>query len=181
MTNRVIFFFQDTFHFDSPYWSDKRVNNLLEGEKGLNGKETKLPTYWNTPFSKICLGMRIGPNINFIVIHKEANSLHSLIADGQYRATSLGRDTWKSLIGSQGTLQTACGREGFNSGCFAGASKARIGIVANNVQECGGCDSRVGFGTGGSNDDTNTCGNVGPDSSDNGEKNFKAMGYILVQ
>ena len=173
---------QDSFHFDSPYWSDKNVTNLLDGENGFDGNETKLPTYWNTPFSKICLGMRIGQKINFIGIDKEANSLYSLISDGQYRATSLGRDTWKSLIGSQATLQTACSREGFNCGCSVeAASKARIGIVANNQQKCDTCDSKVGFGTGGYTDGNNTCGNVGPYTSGNGHKNFKAMGYILVQ
>ena len=126
--------------------------------------------------------MKIGQQINFIGINKEANSLYSLIADGKYRATSLGRDTWRSLIGSQSTLQTWCSREGFNSGCsVVEASKARIGIVANDQQKCDSCNSRVGFGTGGYKDGNNTCGNVGPVSSDNGDKNFKAMGYILVQ
>ena len=59
--------------------------NLPGGETGFDAQETKLPTYWNTPFSKICLGMKIGQQINFIVINKQANSLYSLIADGQYR------------------------------------------------------------------------------------------------
>ena len=37
--------------------------------------------------------MRIGHQTKFIVINKQANSLFSLIADGKYRATSLGRNT----------------------------------------------------------------------------------------
>ena len=169
---------QDTFHFDSPYWSDKNVTNLLDGKSGFDGNETKLPSYWNTPFSKICLGMKFSQKINFIVIDKEANSLYSLIADGQYRATSLGRDT----IRSQATLQTACSCEGFNCGCSVlEASIARIGIVANNQQKCGTCVSKVGFGTAGYTYGNNTCGNVGRYTSENGSKNFKAMGYILVQ
>ena len=45
--------------------------------------------------------MKIGQQIKFIVINQQANSLYSLISDGQYRKTSLGRDTWKSLIGSK--------------------------------------------------------------------------------
>jgi len=78
------------------------------GEIGCDLQETKLPTYWNTSFSKICLGMKIGQQINFIVINKQANSLCSLIADGQHRVTSLGRDMWKTLIGSQASLQLNC-------------------------------------------------------------------------
>ena len=68
---------------------------------GFDSQETKLPSYWNTSFSKVCLGMRVGYRLNFIVINKRASSLYSLIADGQYRQISLGRDTWRTLIGSE--------------------------------------------------------------------------------
>ena len=126
--------------------------------------------------------MKIGQQINFIVVNKQANSLYSLIADGQYRATSLGRNTWKSLIGSQASLQHNCNKEGFNSvGTPHSYSKVRIGIVGNDGNSCTLPDSRIGFGTGGSPDDSNTCGNVAKHSTDNGEKYIKAMGYILVQ
>ena len=81
----------------------------------FDNHETKLPTYWNTPFSKICLGMKIGHQTRFIVITKHATSLHSLIADGNYRATSLGQNTWKSLLGSFASLQPNCNKEGFNA------------------------------------------------------------------
>ncbi len=126
--------------------------------------------------------MKIGHQINFIVINKQANSLYSLIADGQYRAISLGRNKWKMLIGSQASLQSNCNREGFNAGCSTnGYSNARIGIIGNNQNDCTTCDSRIGFGTRGNADDSNTCGNVACCSPDNGDKNIKAMGYILVQ
>ncbi len=176
--------FQKTFHYNSQYWADRNSYNLLGGKTGFDLQETKLPTYWNTPFSKICLGMKIGHQINFIVINKQANSLYSLIAAGQYRATSLGRNTWKKLIGSQASLQTNCNKEGFNAaGTTNGYAKARIGILGNNEKDCATTDSKIGFGTGGQTDDSNTCGNnaIGGHTSDNGAKNIKAMGYILVQ
>ena len=133
-------------------------------------------------FSKICLGIKIGQQINFVVINKHSNSLYSLIADGSYRATSLGRDTWKSLIGSKASLQLNCNKEGFNVvGGKSSLSKARIGIIGNNENDCFECDSRIGFGTGGNSDDTNTCGNEAAWYADNGDKNIKTMGYILVQ
>ena len=126
--------------------------------------------------------MKIGQQINFIVINKQANSLYSLIADGQYRSTSLGRNTWKTLIGSQASLQHNCNSEGFNAvGTNSYYSKARIGIIGNNENDCNTCDSRIGFGTGGYHDDSNTCGNTATAAPDNGDKNIKAMGYILVQ
>ena len=126
--------------------------------------------------------MKIAQQINFIVINKQARSLHSLIADGQYRNNSLGRHTWKALIGPQASLQANCNREGFNVVCDrSAASKARIGITSNNENDCTSCDSRIGFGTGGYPDDFNTCGNEATYSPDNGYKHIKAMGYILVQ
>ena len=174
---------QKTFHYTSALWSDKNEYNPRGGETGFNTRETKLPTYWNTSFSKICLGMKIGHQNNFIVISKQADSLYSLIADGQYRNTSLGRNTWKTLIGSQGSLQSKCNKDGFNFVSDGNShSKARIGILGNNENNCNSCDSRIGFGTGGHpDDDSNTCGNQATHSPDNGNKHIKAMGYILVQ
>ncbi|XP_074610594.1 putative skeletal organic matrix protein 5 [Acropora palmata] len=175
---------KSTFHFNSHVWTDKYSFNPEGGKTGFDSSETKLPTYCTTPFSKICLGMkRIGQKINFIVIRKNATSLFSLIADGIYRATSLGRDKWKSLIGNDASLQLHCDKEGFNTvGFRTETAKARIGFLGNNQNHCGLCDSRIGFGTGGTPDDSGTCGNEAADRySDNGPKSIKTMGYILVQ
>ena len=125
--------------------------------------------------------MKIGEQISFIVINMKATSLYTLIADGRYRNTSLGRDSWKTLIGSEASLQFDCNKEGFNVMCGESHySKARIGIATNNQNKCDSCDSRIGFGTGGQYDDSNTCGNEASISPDNGDKHIKAMGYILV-
>ena len=123
--------------------------------------------------------MKIGNQTKFIVVNKQANSLYSLIADKKYRATSLGRDTWKKLIGSQASLQLKCNKEGFNA--VGGHSKARIGILGNENNDCKTCDSRIGFGTGGSPDKFNSCGNAATHGGDNGNKFLRAMGYVLVQ
>ena len=172
---------QPTFHFNSKLWSNKVNFNLPGGKTGIDAHETKLPTYWNTPFSKICLGMKIGHQTKFVVLFKQASSLHSLISDGLYRPTTLGRNKWKSLIGSEASLETNCNKEGFNAVCSrSAASKARIGFLGNNENACDSCDSRIGFGTGGYHDDENTCGNEAV-AADNGDKHIKAMGYILVQ
>ena len=178
----LFFLPQSTFHYNSGYWSNKSEYNLRGGETGFDAQETKLPTYWNTSFSKICLGMKIRQHMNFIVINKQANSLYSLIADGQYRNTSLGRNTWKTLIGSQASLQLYCNKEDFNAVCTdSGHSQARIGIISNQENDCSTCNSRIGFGTGGYHDDSNTCGNEATLSPDNGDKHIKAIGYIMIQ
>ena len=127
--------------------------------------------------------MKINQQLRFIVINKLADSLHSLIADGQYRKTSLSRDRWKKLIGCNATLQPNCNREGFNA--FSGRSdrsKARIGIVSNDQNDCDSCNSLIGFGTGSYPKGAKSCGNEALHFTlDDGGKSIKAMGYILVQ
>ena len=127
--------------------------------------------------------MKINQQLRFIVVNRLADSLHSIIADGQYRNTSLGRDEWKKLIGSDASLQHKCNKEGFNA--FSGQSdhsKVRIGIISNGQNNCGKCDSLIGFGTGSYPNDAKSCGNEAIETnSDNGRKSIKAMGYILVQ
>ena len=71
--------------------------------------------------------------------------------------------------------------EGFNAVVNTRGSKARIGIIGNQENHCNSCDSRIGFGTGGAHDNSNTCGNQATYRPDNGNKHIKAMGYILVQ
>ncbi|XP_067031596.1 uncharacterized skeletal organic matrix protein 5-like isoform X2 [Acropora muricata] len=177
---------KQTFHYNSVLWSNTESFNLTSGETGFDNYETKLPTYWKTPFDKICLGMKIGQQKRFIVVHKKAISLHSLIADGQYRNTSLGRGTWKSLLGGDASLQSFCNMEGFNVvdltiGSFP-KTKARIGLIANEVDHCIGCDSRIGFGTGGDPFDFNVCGNSASWNPREYDRNNKeAFCYILVQ
>ena len=180
--NPLLLHFQRTFHFDSSLWSDRNTYNPQGGTTGFDTQETKLPTYWNTPFSKICVGMRIGHQFRFLVINKKANSLFSLIADGNFRATSLGRNTWKTLIGSQASLQPYCNKEGFNAESrFGSFSRARIGILGNDQNSCRSCESRIGFGMGGKPGNSNTCGNEAEPNADNGQQNIQTMGYILVQ
>ena len=189
LTDRVkkgIFFFlnprQGTFHYDAEYWTDKRSYNLAGGRTGLDSQETKLPTFWNTSFSKICLGMRIGQNKKFIVMNKQAESLYSLIVDGIYRNTSLGRDTWKKLIGLDASLQSNCNMEGFNAvSLHSGHARVRIGIIGNNEEDCKRADSWLGLGAGAINGESLTCGNYATANPDNGDRAIDAFGYIFVQ
>ena len=70
--------FQKTYHYDFKLESDKYVYNLPGGKTGFDSKETKLPTHWNTLFSKICLGIKINQQLRFIFINKQVSSLHKL-------------------------------------------------------------------------------------------------------
>jgi hypothetical protein len=46
---------QQTFGYDSPYWTNKEGYAVEDGLEGLIEKESKLASYWNTPFKKIKL------------------------------------------------------------------------------------------------------------------------------
>ena len=172
------YFYQTTFHYYSEYWKDKNEYNLPGGKTGFDAEETKLPTYWNTSISKICLGMKIGQQINFTVVNKQATSLFSLIADGRYRETLLGPETWVTLIGLQAFLQPNCNKEGFNAWCAQ--YKSRIGIFGNNEHDCSTCDSHIGFGT--NRRSSAHFAIAGGNFYYAGQSHsIKAIGYILVQ
>ena len=86
-------FLQAKFNYTSPH---------LKFE-GLTEKQTKLASYWNTPFSKICLGMKAKGETKWKVINYQATSLYNVIADGAFKNTTAGKDAWKSFI--NGTLR----------------------------------------------------------------------------
>ena len=152
----------------------------------MTEKQTKLASYWNTPFDKICLGMKVNGVTKWIVINHQASSLFNVIADGIFKNTTAGKNKWLSLMdGSR--LQKNCNKEGFNiniHGYSPNANlKVRIGIIANNQDDCISCDSCIGFGNlvRGCDGETRktTCGNIGICSRR--DKNTTAFGYIFVQ
>ena len=103
--------------------------------------------------------------VRFIVISEKADSLHSLIADGTFRSTSMTRSKWVSLMQGSLYLQPNCNREGFNAPCAG--NNVRIGIFGNNENDCSSCDSLMGFGL----STAKTC----------GDHRTATMGYIFVK
>ena len=191
----IWFYKQEAFKYSSTYWESKQSYNPVGGLSGLDDQETKLSTYWSTSFKELCVGMKVGNDIEFLSIRYPASSLYDLIADGKYRATSLGRQKWKSLI-SGSSLQRNCNKEGFNvAGTYkTNWAKARIGLIGNEQNECLSPDSYLGFGglesanrryfpdvNCGVTNVINTCGNSATCTPDNGVKEIKAIGYIFVR
>ena len=148
----LTFSFQNDFSYNSSYWTNKIVYAVEDGLEGLTEKQTKLASYWNTPFNKICLGMKVNNVTNWIVVNRQASSLFSEIADGTFKNTTAGKDEWKSLIDGS-SLQANCNKEGYNfhkghSDVESGFiyMKIRIGIVANNQNDCDTPNTCIGFG-----------------------------------
>ena len=161
-------------------WTNKESYAVEDGLEGLTEKESKLASYWNTPFKKICLGMTVNGDRKWMMLDYEASSLYSVIADRQYRSTSAGKNTWMSVIAGS-SLQPNCNHEGFN--IQVQNTNARLGFVANNENDCKSCDSWIGFGIYASN----TCGTIYQACGNRAVcgvdrvVNIPAFGYILVQ
>ena len=170
---------KSTFDYNSPLWTNKESYAVEDGLEGLTEKESKLASYWNTPFKKICLGMTVNGDRKWMMLDYEASSLYSVIADGQYRSTSAGKNTWMSVMAGS-SLQRNCNREGFNIQFTL--TNARLGFVANNQDDCETCDSWIGFGIYAITCDTiyQACGNRAVCAVDR-VVNIAAFGYILVQ
>ena len=175
------FVLQTTFSYGSSSWSNKTTyyDNSYGRDGGLDNRQYKGSAYWKTSFKEICVGMKYNGTLRAFSISYPASSLYDLIADGTYRPTHLGRNKWKSLI-SGSSLQLNCNREGFN--VYHSNTRARLGIVSNQENDCETPDSLIGLGIyrGGTG---NVAGNVASShySPDNGGKNLKVMGYILVR
>ncbi|XP_028414191.1 uncharacterized skeletal organic matrix protein 5-like [Dendronephthya gigantea] len=173
------------FFYKSSLWTNKESYAVEDGLEGLTEKESKLASYWNTPFKKICLGMTVNGDRRWMVIEYKAHSLYNLIADGQYRNTSAEKSIWKSLI-ADSSLQENCNLQGFNIlneiSPWHGPHfdiKARIGLIANNQDDCKSPDSWIGFGV--SHHGFHQKVNLACGEYNRWLENILTFGYILVQ
>ena len=156
------------------------------GEEGLTDNESKLASYWKTPFTKICLGMKVNGITRWMKLDYTASSLYSVLADEIFRDTTAGRSAWKALIDGS-SLQLNCNKEGFNirPETTEGFLHGRLAFIGNNQNHCLTPDSYIGFGVSmfacGHASEI-TCGNKALcGGTDNGDKTTPAVGFILVQ
>lgn len=100
---------QQTFKYESALWSNNETINT--DSLNLDATESKLAVYWSLSFTEIRLGMTFEGTTRWITgsVGTTAPSLYSHIAHGNYSATSIGRDVWKSLL-SGSSLQPHCNK-----------------------------------------------------------------------
>ncbi|GMV38631.1 MAG: hypothetical protein AMXMBFR64_03470 [Myxococcales bacterium] len=169
-----------TFSYDAALWTNTAT--YAPQNFDFDGNEAKLLSFSSVPMDQVRLGMTVGGTTKWVQLDQSANSLYDLLKSGGYTQTSLGRNTWKSLV-DNASLQPYCNREGFNAVC-GGDTRIRIGMLNNQENDCDSCDSRIGFGGYGSycgQDASNSCGNTATCSSDNGDRNTKGFGYVFVR
>ena len=97
----------DTFAYNSSLWLNKKpyqANNV-----DLDNEEAKLASFWTLPFTELRLGMKIAGATRWITISYNAPSLYSVLVDGRYRATNIGKRRWRSLL-PESSMQTNCNK-----------------------------------------------------------------------
>ncbi|HKQ68293.1 MAG TPA: fibrinogen-like YCDxxxxGGGW domain-containing protein [Polyangiaceae bacterium] len=165
---------KSTFHFASDLWENTMT--LRPESADLEMTEAKLRSYVTLPFAALLVGMRDSSVTRWTVLSVGGSSLRDLMA-GSYQPTALGRSSWLKLPGT-GTLQPYCNREGVN--VITDQTRIRLGIVANQQDNCSSCDSFIGFGgqIGGLN---MACGNLAfevPNAYDIADDDF---GYVMAR
>jgi hypothetical protein len=143
----------------------------------LDANEAKLASYGGVAFTNVRIGMAQTGTTHWLVVPIAAASFLDLMQTG-FHPTTLGRAAWKSLPAS-GSLQTYCGREGFNV-TTPSQGAVRIGIMGNEYDNCTSCDSWIGFG-GEVMGVGYACGNVAKWQPDNGDRDVRLFGYVMVR
>ncbi|XP_065059888.1 uncharacterized protein LOC135687256 isoform X2 [Rhopilema esculentum] len=164
-----------TFKASSAYWTNNEIFDVENGIKSFYENEAKFPAFNNVSFDEMCIGMNVASAVNWIKLPINAASLLAIFKPGTFVQTRIGRSTWKSLIASS-SLQLNCNHEGLNVKNSGNMLMTRIGIIANQENECASPDSFVGLGG-----IWSSCCNKASLSPDNGDKNTLGMGYILVR
>ncbi|CAB3996457.1 Hypothetical predicted protein [Paramuricea clavata] len=179
---------ESTFEYNSTLWENKESFNIEAGQTALDLEETKLPTFWSTSFKELCIGMKVGNDLNFLSFSYPASSLYTLFADRIYRSTNITRGEWKSLLAGS-SLQTGCRKQGFNVDSHF--VDVRLGYIGNEQNDCLSTDSYIGIGSNSgkntwchsqrSKTHVNIAGNFAGCSADNGNVDITAMAYLLVR
>jgi cysteine-rich repeat protein len=176
-----------TFDDDSTYWTDSLLLNPEAPD--LDQTEAKLRSFVTVPFSELRVGL-VAPGgaasqIRWLTLPVSGTSLLAALQNNTYvpPTTSLGRAAWMALIDTPTPqLQPNCNREGLNVGSSPAVIEVRIGIMANNENQCDSPDSWIGIGGSGNNctlDTTTTVGNSATCLSS--ERDTKLFGYVMAR
>jgi hypothetical protein len=163
-----------TFEYDSPLWEDSSTFQSELADFDMN--EAKLQSYVALPFATLLIGMRDESGTRWTELTLGGSSLRDLMAT-KYHPTALGRAVWEQLPGP-GSLQLYCNLEGVN--VVTPQTSVRLGIVANEQNDCLSCDSFIGFGAQHFSDKM-ACGNIARFSPDHGDRVDPDFGYIMAR
>lgn len=138
------------FGYDSPLWTSSAVLGPQVPDESR--AEAKYAAFGATPFSEvrvISLDALGGPRAVSFSVPPEESMLSALSRNTPIATTTpRGPAAWTAL-GDGGTLQVACNREGLNqrgNNVSDDGARVRVGIIANNENDCVSPDSWAGVG-----------------------------------
>ena len=167
---------EDTFRYDSPYWTNSE--EFEGGEAMRDTNEAKLRTYLTVEFTQMRVVMVTGGVESAVVLDVGASSCVELFRR-DHTSTRIDREVWLAMV-PDSSLQNNCNREGINVAPAAHNARVRIGIVGNNEGDCNSPDSRIGIGGAWPNKDITT-GNVARAWASRGDRNTVSFGYVFVR
>ena len=144
---------KDTFRYDAPLWGQSTPYPASPNPQ-KNTTEAKLQSYATTQIKELLIQMadNNGQSTRSLIVRHEGPSLRSILQSPENTPfqTRAGYANWLGLVRG-GSLQGYCRLEGINVARNATASngyiaKLRLGILANNENDCGSIDSFAGIG-----------------------------------
>jgi len=189
-----------TFDYTSAYWTNTTLLN--PDSTDMSQTEAKFQSYLSVPFGQVLAMMvPLAPTAvkptQLPIPLTDTTSLAHLIGTAAPNATTttLGVPAWKGLTSPNATIQPHCNMEGVNvnpvnhaAACTAasGAARVRIGLIANDLNDCCSPDSYIGFG--GEYDYAGICGaasysagSMGGSPACTGGANVQDFGYLFVK
>jgi hypothetical protein len=163
-----------TFAYDSPFWQNS--DTYQPSFPAFDLSEAKLASYSRLPFANLLIGLRVGTTIHFALLAIGGSSLRDLMATG-YHPSALGHGGWLTI--SEGLLQPYCNVEGVN--VSTPMASVRLGIVANENNDCNTCDSFVGFGGRYQSSNSYSCGNLCMFNPGQPDRHTPLFGYIMAR
>ncbi|MDA7494847.1 fibrinogen-like YCDxxxxGGGW domain-containing protein [Candidatus Gracilibacteria bacterium] len=168
----------DTFEYDSSYWENTTTYNPNDSK--YDSLEYKGPYFSELPFTEVMLELVTDGVSEYIVIPQISDSLYELFTNGEV-TTDFGREEWLGLI-DDAQLQENCNLEGFNIiGDDNTHAQVRIGIIANQEENCDTPDSRIGIGGFYYTDVLSTGNEAEYMASLSDERMIPSFGYIYVR
>lgn len=111
VSNSYFHTFQKTFSYDSHQWTSK-----ASYQTASKWQETKLPGYWLSPFTRICVMMKF-PSTNgkaAILLNYTAKSLHSAFHEGMSKTWPTDFSAKKQFSWTPPNVDRTCFVQGFN-------------------------------------------------------------------
>jgi hypothetical protein len=185
-----------TFEYSSTYWTLGTLLNVDSTD--MSQTEAMFESYSSVPFQSILALMTATeppmpppPQPPLLIPLGDTTSLLHLMVNTATNTLSdtLTRQDWVGLTTPPATIQANCNDHGINwipSGtCATGGARIRIGLIANDGNDCCTPDSYVGFG--GEYDGTfcapesYSAGSMGGSGACTGGGNVQNFGYLFVR